>query len=202
MKRLMTIFALLLSLTAAPVWAAQSAQELVRQTSERMLSTLKQEQAVIKNNPERIYELVNKIVLPHFDFEYMSQLVLGKYWRRASAQQRDAFTEEFKQLLVRTYATSLNEYTDQEISFLPFREGGDPEQAQVRTEVEQPGGFPIPIDYKLHKSGDAWKVFDVVIDGVSLVTNYRSSFSKEIRQGDLDGLIATLRQRNQDVMKK
>lgn len=202
MKRLMMMFVLLLGLGAGPLWAAQSPRELVKETSEQMLNKLKQEQAVIKTNPERIYELVNKIVLPHFDFDYMSQLVLGKYWRRASEQQRQDFTEEFKQLLVRTYATSLNEYTDQEVTFLPFREGSDKNEAQVRTEVEQPGSFPIPIDYRLHLNSDEWKVFDVVIDGVSLVTNYRTSFAKEIRQGDLDSLIETLQQRNREVMKK
>lgn len=195
------IWALLLGVGAAPLWAAPGPQELVKETSDQMLSTLKQEQEVIQKNPERIYELVNRIVLPHFDFAYMSQLVVGKYWRRASEQQRQAFIEEFKQLLVRTYATSLNEYTDQEISFLPLRAGSDPEQATVRTEVEQPGGFPIPIDYRLHKTSDQWQVFDVVIDGVSLVTNYRTSFSKEIRQGSLDSLIETLRKRNQEVMQ-
>ncbi len=104
--------------------------------------------------------------------------------------------------MVRTYATSLNQYTDQEITFLPFREGSDPDEAQVRTEVEQPGGFPIPIDYRLHRNSAEWKVFDVVIDGVSLVTNYRTSFAKEIRQGDLDSLIKTLKQRNEEVMAK
>jgi len=203
MKRLIMTMMVLLGLVAGQAWTAeQSPEELVKQTSELMLDKLRQEKEVIKANPGRIYELVNQIVLPHFDFGYMSQLVVGKYWRRATPQQRQAFTEEFKQLLVRTYATSLNEYTDQKINFLPFRKSSDPEQAAVSTEVEQPGGFPIPIDYKLHKNSAEWKVFDVVIDDVSLVSNYRTSFAKEIREKGLDGLIATLKKRNQEVVNK
>jgi phospholipid transport system substrate-binding protein len=203
MKRLIMTMMVLLGLVTAQAWAAeQSPEELVKQTSDRMLNKLREEKQVIKDNPERIYELVNQIVLPHFDFEYMSQLVVGKYWRRATPQQRQDFTEQFKQLLVRTYATSLNEYTDQKLNFLPFRQGSDPDQAEVDTEVEQPGGFPIPIDYKLHRNSNEWKVFDVVIDDVSLVTNYRTSFAQEIREKGLDGLIETLKKRNEEVMNK
>ena len=180
------------------VWAIQSPQVLVQETSEKMLATLKAEEKLLQQEPGRIYELVNEIVIPHFDFEYMSQLVLAKYWRRASPEQRAAFTSEFRTLLVRTYAKSLQEYTHQVIHFLPFREvsSGD---VTVRTEVEQPGSFPIPIDYRLHQKGGEWKVFDVIIDDVSLVTNYRSSFAKEIRQSGIDDLISSLAKRNKEA---
>ncbi len=199
MKRLIAMLVLLPGLLSVQVFASQSPQSLVEETSQLMLAKLKQEQEVIKANPSRIYELVNDIVIPHFDFEYMSQMVLAKYWRSANDQQRQAFTDEFKQLLVRTYATSLNEYTEQEVIYLPFRAGSDASQAIVRTEIEQPGGFPVPIDYRLHKNSDEWKVFDVVIDAVSLVTNYRTSFAKEIREAGLDTLIDTLAKRNQEA---
>ncbi len=198
MKKAVVALLLMLGLMQ-PALAIQSPQTLVQETSEKMLAKLKAEKELLKQEPGRIYELVNEIVIPHFDFEYMSQLVLGKYWRRASADQRHEFTEQFRTLLVRTYAKSLNEYSDQVINFLPFREvsgGGD---VTVRTEVDQPGGFPIPIDYRLHQKGGAWKVFDVIIDGVSLVTNYRSSFSKEIRRGGIDTLIAKLAERNKEA---
>ena len=199
MKRIGLVCVILLGLLAGQVFSGQTPQTLVEETSQLMLDKLRQEKEVVKADPKRIYELVDEIVIPHFDFEYMSQMVLAKYWRRASDKQRVAFTEEFKQLLVRTYATSLNEYSDQKIIYLPFRAGKDESQAMVRTEIEQPGGFPIPIDYRLHQSASEWKVFDVVIDGVSLVTNYRSSFAKEIRQAGLDGLIDTLSKRNQEA---
>ncbi len=147
MKRLSLIFVMLMSgLCMGSSVASQSPQVLVEETSQLMLAKLKEEQQTIKEHPERIYELVNEIVIPHFDFEYMSQMVLAKYWRRASAGQKKAFTKEFRQLLVRTYATSLNEYAEQEIIYLPFRASSREDQAIVRTEIHQPGGFPIPID--------------------------------------------------------
>ncbi len=199
MKRIVVICAMLMGLVSASVSAAIGPQQLVQQTSQAMLEKLKQEKELLKAEPGRIYSLVDKIVVPHFDFEYMSQMVLAKYWRKASAAQRQAFTLEFRQLLVRTYATSLKEYADQELIYLPFREGKKKDQAMVRTEIEQAGGFPIPIDYRLRQNSRDWKVFDVVIDGVSLVTNYRTSFAKEIRAGGLDSLIDTLAKRNQEV---
>ena len=179
--------------------ASTDPQTLVRDTSQTMLSKLKAERELLDKEPGRIYDLVDEILLPHFDFQYMSQLVLAKYWRRASEDERVAFSAEFRNLLVRTYAKSLNEYVDQEIVFLPFREGVEPDEADVKTEVEQAGSFPIPIDYRLHLNEGKWKVFDVVIDGVSLVTNYRSSFSKEIRQGSIQSLIDSLAERNRQA---
>ena len=203
MRRLMAVMVLGAALLiAGPVMAAaQAPQALVEETSKLMLGKLKEEAAVIKAEPGRIYELVNQIVLPHFDFEYMSQMVLAKYWQRATPAQKKAFAEEFRTLLVRTYATSLNQYTDQKLTFKPFRPEARPELATVHSEVAQPGGFPIPIDYRLRQDGGQWKVFDVVIDGVSLVTNYRSSFAKEVRDGGLDGLVKTLADRNKQVSK-
>lgn len=203
MRRLMAVAVLSATLLMAgsAMAAAQTPQALVEETSQLMLGKLKDEAAVIKAEPGRIYELVNQIVLPHFDFEYMSQMVLAKYWLRATPAQKKSFVEEFRTLLVRTYATSLNQYTNQKLTFKPFRPEARPELATVHSEVAQPGGFPIPIDYRLRLEGGVWKVFDVVIDGVSLVTNYRSSFSKEIRDGGLDGLVKTLADRNKQASK-
>ena len=200
MKRLTAILLLAMSLVVpGQVLASQPPQALVEETSQLMITKLREEKEAIKAEPGRIYELVDQIILPHFDFEYMSQLVLAKHWRKASAGQRSAFTDEFKMLLIRTYATSLNEYADQELTYLPFRASKKKDKAVVRTEVEQPGSFPIPIDYQLRNKNDSWKVFDVVIDSVSLVKNYRTSFSKEIRKEGLDQLIKTLAARNKQA---
>lgn len=184
-------------LAGGNVLAAVSPQELVQRTAEEMLAKLRVEKQVIEQHPERIYELVNQIVLPHFDFERMSSWVLGKHWRTATPAQKERFMTQFRTLLVRTYAKSLSEYTDSKISYLPMRPSPQEDQAKVRTEVDQPGGFPIPIDYELHRQGDQWKVIDVTIDGVSLVTNYRSTFASQIRQDGLDKLITVLAERNQ-----
>lgn len=184
-------------LAGGNVLAAVSPQELVQRTAEEMLTKLRVEKQVIEQHPERIYELVNQIVLPHFDFERMSSWVLGKHWRAATPAQKERFMTEFRTLLVRTYAKSLSEYTDSKISYLPMRPSPQEDQVKVRTEVDQPGGFPIPIDYELRRQGDQWKVIDVTIDGVSLVTNYRSTFASQIRQDGLDKLITVLAERNQ-----
>jgi phospholipid transport system substrate-binding protein len=178
-------------------WAIQSPQDLVQQTADQMVSKLRAERQVIDQHPGRIYDLVNEIVLPHFDFERMSTWVLGKYWRTATPEQHKRFVEEFRNLLVRTYAKSLSSYRDNKISYLPLRATPQDTDVKVRTEVDQPGGFPIPIDYSLYLKDDEWKVYDVTIDGVSLVTNYRTTFANQIRQDGLDKLIATLADRNQ-----
>ena len=193
MKALIMLLALLVN---APSWAIQSPQDMVQQTAEQMLGKLRTEREIIDAHPERIYDLVDQILLPHFDFERMSSWVLGRYWRSATPKQRQEFTEQFRILLVRTYAKSLSSYTDNKITYLPFRGGQEQSDVKVRTEVDQPGGFPIPIDYDLYLKGDEWKVFDVTIDGVSLVTNYRTTFANQIRQDGIDKLISSLAERN------
>ena len=194
--RLMGLIMLVGLLGSASSWAVQSPQALVEQTANQMLDKLRTERKVIDEHPGRIYELVNEIVLPHFDFERMSTWVLGKYWRSATPEQRKEFVEQFRTLLVRTYAKSLSSYTDNKLTYLPFRGGPEQTDVTVRTEVDQPGGFPIPIDYSLYLKGNEWKVYDVTIDGVSLVTNYRTTFANQIRQDGLDKLIASLASRN------
>jgi phospholipid transport system substrate-binding protein len=175
--------------------------ELVQQTSAKMLDAIRKDRDAIDKDKNRLFDLVEQIVLPHFDFERMSKLVLGKYWRRASDEQRREFSTEFRFLLVRTYATAMLEYTDQKINYLPLRADPGASEVVVQTEVEQNGGFPIPIDYKMFKNDQGqWKVYEVSIDGVGLVINYRSSFSTEIRGKEgLDGLIKTLRARNAEA---
>lgn len=198
--------ALLLGLMLLPVLAMakveQSPQELVIETTDRIFEALRAEQAEIKKNPSRLYEIVDEIVLPHFDFRRMSSWVLGKHWRKASPAEREQFVKEFRALLVRTYAAALNDNYDQKITFLPLRAKKDADEVTVRTEVELDSGFPIPISYKMYRTKDGeWLVYDVSIDGVSLVTNYRSAFSKEIRNGGLPKLIASLAARNQQATR-
>lgn len=180
--------------------ASAPAQQLVIDTTNRMLSLIEAEREKINARPVYIYELVEGVVLPHFDFERMGRLVLGKHWRTANKDQREQFIKEFSFLLVRTYATAMMDYSGQEIIYLPFREGKDKGDVVVRTEVDQKGGLPIPIDYSLHLKEDEWKVYNVKIDAVSLVLNYRTTFSGEIRKlNGLDGLIAQLQKRNEEA---
>ena len=178
--------------------AEDSALKLVQDTTVKIMDKLKEEEAAIKENPERVTELVDAIVLPHFDFTRMSRWTLGKYWRKAKKDQQDRFVKEFKMLLVRTYAKALADNVDREIEYKPVRKSKKKEnEVTVFTEVQQQAGFPIPITYKMHHNGDEkWKVYDVVIDGISLVANYRTSFAKQIRKSGIDNLIASLADRN------
>lgn len=171
--------------------------ELVRDTANRVLTMFSENRAALEHDPEGLYQLVHAIVLPHFDFERMARLVLGKHWRDASDEQRARFTSEFRSLLVRTYGKALEAYEDQEILYLPMRGSESDGNVLVRTEIRPPDGFPVPINYALYRVGEDWKVYDVVIDNVSLVTNYRSTFATDIRRQGLDGLIAHLVEHNQ-----
>jgi phospholipid transport system substrate-binding protein len=197
MKRVIASLLFGVALNAAVAIAGNSDPEaLVRETSDRMLVVLKEQHAVIKSEPNRLYELVDDIVLPHFDFERMARWVLGKHWRQAAPDQRERFVNEFRTLLVRTYGTALLDYTDLKINFLPLRKSANSEDVTVRTEVIQPGGQPIPINYSMFHHEDGWKVYDVSIDGISLVSNYRTDFSNQINTAGLDALIQKLVERN------
>lgn len=171
---------------------------LVRDTSERCLSEIINRKAELTETPGKIYSLVDDIVLPSFDFERMSRLVLGKFWRQASEQEKQDFVREFRQMLVRTYGTALLQFSGQEIKYLPMRLAPDATDVTVNTEVKNPGAPPVPINYSLYLAVDDWKVYDVSIDGVSLVSNYRNSFNAQIRRYTLAGLIGKLADRNRE----
>ncbi len=172
---------------------------LVKNTSERMLTILRKQREELKQHPEKIYELVNEIVIPHFDFTRISRWVLGKYWRRATPEQRRRFENEFRTLLVKTYATSLLEFVDDEFRYPPVRMKPGAKRVTVRTDVIRRGAPPVRIEYRLFRGKEGWKAYDVLVEGVSLVANYRSSFAEEIRKAGLDALIARLAEHNQRV---
>lgn len=190
---------LILMFISMPAWSVQDPQVLVEETTRKITRTLDMEQEQIKARPVYLYEIVDKIVSPHFDFERMSSWALGKYWRKADAAQRDQFTREFRELLVRTYAKALNDNYDQAIDMLPMRGKVTSGEVVVRTEVQQPAGFPIPINYKMYLKDDGWKVYDVSVDAISLVANYRTSFAREIRNDGLPKFIERLASRNQEA---
>ena len=189
---LLLITAMALAAGGGAFAAQDEATALVKRTTEQMLSTLQARRAEVDRNPSMIYGMIDTIVAPHFDFERITQGAVGQYWKKASpAQQRD-LVNRFKQVLVRTYARSLLNYSGEEIRYLPLRPGSRSNTVTVSTEVSEPGGAPIPIDYRMYNNGSGWKVYDVVINNASLVGNYRSSFAAEIRQKGVDGLITKL----------
>jgi phospholipid transport system substrate-binding protein len=193
---------LLLAALWALVWgagvfaSADDATALVKRTSERMLTTLEARRAEVNKNPALIFGMIDDILAPHFDFEKITQGALGPHWREATPAQQQALTNGFKQVLVRTYARSLLNYSGQEIRYLPVKPGSRDNTVTVSTEVRAPGATPIPIDYRMYDNGAGWKVYDVIVNNASLVNNYRSSFSTEIRQKGIDGLITKLGEMN------
>ncbi len=176
-------------------------QELIESTSNQVLDVLRKDKEDLAQNPAKMYDLINQLVIPHFDFERISRWVLGKYWRRASTDEQKRFVDEFRTLLVRTYGKALLEYTDYKINYLPIRQRVGDTEVTVRSEVEQPGSFPIPVDYDVYLKDGAWKVYDVKIDSISLVANYRTTFGNEISRTDIKSMIDGLAKRNQEAQE-
>ena len=171
---------------------------LAKNTTQEVLALIKQDKD-IAGNQEKLHKLIEAKILPHFDFVRMTRLAVGKNWRSATAAQQDLLVKEFRTLLVRTYSNSLATYKNQVIDFRPFKMQPDETDVTVKTQVIQTGSQPIPIDYAMEKTADGWKVYDVTVDGVSLVINYRSSFSSEVRKSGIDGLIKVLVEKNQSA---
>jgi len=165
---------------------------LARDTTQEVLAILKQDKDLQAGNLDKVYQLIEARILPNFDFNRMTQLAVGKHWPRATASQKQVLVTEFRNLLVRTYSTSLTAFTNQTVEFKPLAMKPDDTDVTVRSEIRQPGSQPIPIDYSMYKTNFGWKVYDVSIDGVSLITNYRASFASTIRQSGIDGLIKAL----------
>ena len=179
--------------------AAADPQQLVRETANNVLSEVLKNKQQLDKNTSGIYQLVQEKVLPHFDFMSMSQSAMGRYWRDATDDQRARLTREFQELLVRTYATALLNYSGQDVEYLPVRLRPEADDVLIPTRVAASGSPPIPINYRLYRNEGRWKVYDVVIDNVSLVTNYRSTFSNQVRRHGVEGLIDQLASRNKQL---
>jgi phospholipid transport system substrate-binding protein len=198
MKRyfaVLSVALLLLGGTARADNAAGSApDELVHKATDEILATIKADRDAYAKDHTKLYKMAEEKVLPHFDFVRMSQWVLGLNWRKATPEQRGRFVAQFRDLLVRTYSTALLNYTDQQIIYRPLTLQPADADVLVKTEVKQSGGAPnIPINYSFYKNKDgAWKVYDVTIDGVSLVTNYRSVYASKVKDQGMDGLLASM----------
>jgi phospholipid transport system substrate-binding protein len=193
LRSFLLLLALVLGLNAPAALASDTPPDvLARTTTQEVLTILKQDKELKNSNLSRVYQLVEAKILPHFDFNRMTQLALGKHWPRATAKQKQELVTEFRNLLVRTYSSTLTEFTNQTVEFKPLALKPGDTDVTVRSEIRQPGGQPIPIDYAMYKTDFGWKVYDVTIDNVSLVTNYRATFANTIRQSGIDGLIKTL----------
>jgi len=178
------------------VFAGLAPDEIIRKTADDVISALKSGKNLQSGNKQKLYQLAEEKILPSFDFERISRLVLGKAWRKATDQQKEQFKVEFRRLLLRTYSVALSKYKDEGIEIKPMRMEPSDEIVTVKTEIVRDGAQPIKVNYTLAKNGDSWFVFDIIIEGVSLVTNYRSQFSSLIRKGGLDSLNKKLAKKN------
>jgi phospholipid transport system substrate-binding protein len=205
MTRILTLSALaFLSGLGQPVLAQNivAPDVLAKSVTDEVIAILRADRDAYTGNPAKVIELVENKVLPHFNFMRMTQLAVGKNWRQASAQQRDALTGQFRTLLVRTYATAFTAYRDQSISYRPLRTQPEDVDVVVRSQIIQQSGPPVGVDYSMEKTANGWKVYDVAIEGVSLVQNYRSTFSGEVQRGGIDGLIGALEAKNRQLAQK
>ncbi len=176
--------------------AEMTAEDLVKQTAEDVLNTIKNDKDIQSGNQQKIFALAEEKILPNFDFERVCRMVLGKNWKSATPEQQAVFQKEFRSLLLRTYASALGKYKNQVIEYKPMRAEPGAKNVSVKTQILQPGGQPMAVDYSLVKVDNGWKVYDIVIESVSLVTNYRSQFSNEIRTNGLDSLNKKLAEKN------
>lgn len=191
MKRLLVGIVLVLATTIAlPVGAQTKPDALVKSTLDRVLEVLRQEKSAAE-----LRRLAEEVVLPHFDFERMTRLAVGRPWQNADAGQRDALTKAFRRLLVNTYSVALDEGVKPAERVEVKAPQGSGDQATVQTVAYRAGKPPVEVGYRLARSGDAWKVYDVVVEGVSLVQTYRTTFSNEIARSGIDGLIKVLEDR-------
>ena len=195
-KLIVLVFA---ALFATLVLAQEAPDVLVKRVTEEVLDIVRQDKNIQNGDSRKAIELVDAKVIPHFNFVHMTALAVGKEWRKASPQQQQQLTAEFKTLLVRTYSNALTSYKNQRVIFKPFRMNPGDSDVQVRTEVDQPGNKPVQLDYSLEKLDAGWKVYDVNVAGISLVTNYREQFGQEIRNGGIDGLIKTVAAKNKSL---
>ena len=189
------LFTFLLMVSAPVAMASADAeslsepQQVIQDISDNLQQVLMRDSERVANEPGYIFQVADEILIPRVDFDKVSSLVLGKHWRRASTEQKHAFAEAFQRLLVRTYSTAFREFKTWEIKHLPLRMKEGAKSIAVRTQVLRPEALPVEVLYRMYRKGGNWMVYDVKIEGISLVTNYRSSFSKEIRKGGMDRLI-------------
>lgn len=188
-------------LAGAVLAAASEPDVLVRQTTEEILKHIKTNKDAYTADTKKLYAMVDELVVPHFDFTAMSKLVLGQNWRNASAAQREGFTKEFRDLLVRTYSTALLKYTNEEIIYLPYRGPLTERTAEIRVEVKSTTGarnVPLAYSFFRREAKEPWKVYDVTIDGVSLVTSFKTTYAERVQRNGLDALIAQLAKDNRE----
>ena len=204
MKRRLAVLVWAFAALAVPAATGQdlTPDALVKTVTQDVISVIKQDKEIQAGNQKKTIALVEEKVLPHFDFTRMTALAMGVNWRKATPEQQQALVNEFRTLLVRTYSTALSAYRNQVIEVKPLRAPPGDADVVVRSEVKQSGTEPVTLDYSMEKTPNGWKVYDVTVGGVSLVTTYRDSFANEVRNAGVDGLIKALAEKNRQFETK
>ena len=205
MKRFLGIIGLILSnLLVFPAWSMDLAPDrLVDKTVHEVMEIIQKDEELKSGNKEKMLDLIESKILPHFNFTRMTQLAMGQHWSVAVPEQKNKLVDEFRTLLVRTYSNALTSYHDETIKVNPIQPLGDRVEIMVRTVIIQGNGKqPVPIDYSMEKKPDGWKVYDVTVAGVSLVTNYRGTFNSQVRKSGIEGLLKTLSDKNKSLEGK
>jgi phospholipid transport system substrate-binding protein len=194
----------LMAALAAPLACAQDVAPdvLLKSVTAEVIAIIRQDADIQAGNPAKVAELVETRILPHFDFVRMTQSAVARNWQLATPEQQQALTEEFRTLLVRTYSTALSGYRDQVIEYKPLRADPGATEVTVRSDMRQPGRERLNIDYDMEKTAAGWKVYDIKIAGVSLVTTYRGTFASRVRDGGIEGLIKSLWDKNRQGILK
>lgn len=182
---------------ATPVRAAEPGPDtLAKSVTDEVLAIVRADREIQSGNRKKVLELVESKIVPHFNFTRMTQLAMGRNWRQASTEQQKLLVDEFRVLLVRTYTAAFTQYRNETVEYRATRMKPGDTDVVVQSYINRPGGQPVAVNYAMEKTRDGWKVYNVTIEGVSLVENYRNTFNAEIQKSGVDGLIRTLSERN------
>ena len=199
MKKLFKVVAGLLCAIGIAQAEMVAPDVLIRNTVDEVIAVIKQDKEIQAGDQDKIIALVDIKVLPHFDFERMTQLAVGRPWRSATSEQKQALVREFRNMLVRTYTKVFSVYRDQVVEVKPAKLSPGDTEVTIKTTITKPGTQPIPVNYEMRKTDSGWKAFDIFIEGVSMVMSYRGTFTAQIDQNGIDGLIKTLSDKNANV---
>jgi phospholipid transport system substrate-binding protein len=199
MKKSITVGLFTLASAVAHAAADTAPDVLARSVTDEVMTIVRTDKDVQTGRTDRLSQLVEIKVLPHFNFVHMTQLAVGRNWRQATPEQQKSLVDEFRTLLVRTYTTAFMQYKDQTVDYKPLRMAPTDTEVLVKSLIKQTGGQPVAIDYNMENLGSGWKVYDVKIEGISLVENYRNTFNSEVQRNGVDGLIKALSDKNKAI---
>ncbi len=199
MKKSITVGLFTLASAVAHAASVTAPDVLARSVTDEVMTIVRTDKDVQTGRTDRLSQLVEIKVLPHFNFVHMTQLAVGRNWRQATPEQQKSLVDEFRTLLVRTYTTAFMQYKDQTVDYKPLRMAPTDTEVLVKSLIRQTGGQPVAIDYNMENLGSGWKVYDVKIEGISLVENYRNTFNSEVQKNGVDGLIKALSDKNKAI---